>query len=148
MEFPSVTRAKRLEPVKELMSEAERECALRLAGVQKRLLEAEQRCEELRRYLNEYQSSFRDRAKAGIGVSGLRDYQIFIARLGEAVQQQDGMVAQLRGDCERARMQWREAAARKQAVGKVIESARREERQLDAQRQQRELDERAQRVPR
>jgi len=141
-----VKRAKRLEPVNEVMREAERECARRLAALQTRLLEAEQRCEELRRYLAEYQSSFFQRAKAGIGVSGMRDYQIFIARLGDAVQQQGGVVEQLRGDCERARTLWREAAARKQAVGKVIANARSEELQLDAQRQQREIDERAQRA--
>lgn len=139
-------RAKRLEPVNALMSETERECAQQLALMQVRLLEAEQRCQELKRYLGEYHSAFRQRASAGIGVSGMRDYQTFIARLGEAVQQQDGIVAQLRGDCERARTQWREAAAKKSAVGKVIERARAEEVQVEARRQQRESDEHAQRA--
>jgi len=138
-----VKRAKRLEPVNTLMSETERECAQQLAAMQARLLEAEQRCQELKRYLSEYHSAFSQRARAGIGVSGMRDYQIFIARLGEAVQQQDGIVAQLRGDCERARAQWRQAAAKKSAVGKVIEKARAEEVQVEARRQQREFDERA-----
>jgi flagellar FliJ protein len=140
-----VKRAKRLEPVNTLMRETERECAQQLAAMQARLLEAEQRCQELRRYLSEYHSAFSQRARAGIGVSGMRDYQTFIARLGEAVEQQDGIVAQLRGDCERARSQWREAAAKKSAVGKVIERAHAEEVQLEARRQQREADERAQR---
>lgn len=139
-------RAKRLEPVKVLMSETERECAQQLAAMQARLLEAEQRCQELRRYLSEYHSAFSQRARVGIGVSGMRDYQVFIARLGEAVQQQDGIVAQLRGDCERVRAEWRQAAAKKSAVGKVIERARAEEGQVEARHQQRESDERAQRV--
>jgi flagellar protein FliJ len=141
-----VKRAKRLEPVDAIMSETERACALKLATLQTRLVEAEQRCEELKRYLNEYQNAFRQRARAGIGVAGMRDYQLFIARLGEAVEQQDGIVAQLRGDCDQARSQWRQAAVRKSAVGKVIARARSEERQLEARRQQSELDERAQRV--
>ncbi len=138
-------RAKRLEPVDAIMSEKERACALHLATLQARLVEAEQRCQELKRYLDEYQNAFRQRARAGIGVAGMRDYQLFIARLGEAVEQQDGIVAQLRGDCDRARSQWRQAAARKNAVGKVIARARSEELQLEARRQQSELDERAQR---
>jgi len=141
-----VKRAKRLEPVNALMSETERECAQQLALMQTQLLQAEQRCQELRRYLGEYHSAFRQRARAGIGVSGVRDYQTFIARLGEAVQQQDGILAQLRGDCERARAQWREAAAKKRAVGKVIERARAEEVQVETRRQQRESDDRAQRI--
>jgi len=140
-----VKRAKRLEPVNALVNDAERECALQLATLQTRLLEAEQRCQELKSYLSEYQSAFRQRATVGIGVVGMRDYQLFIARLGEAVQQQDIVVAQLRGDCERARSQWRQAAARKSALGKVIARAHSEEQQLEARRQQSELDERAQR---
>ena len=139
-------RAKRLEPVKAIMSETERACALRLATLQARLSEAEQRCEELKRYLNEYRSAFGQRARAGIGAAGMRDYQLFIARLGEAVEQQDGVVAQLRGDCDRARSQWRQAAARKSAVGKVIARELSEQLQLEARRQQSELDERAQRM--
>ncbi len=138
-------RAKRLEPVNALMSETERECAQQLGALQARLLEAEQRCQELKRYLSEYHTAFHRRARDGIGVSGMRDYQIFIARLGEAVQQQDGVVTQLRGDCERARAEWREAAVRKSAVNKVIEHARAEELQVEARHQQREADERAQR---
>ena len=136
-------RSKRLEPVDVLMNEAERECALRVAAVQTRLAEAEHRGQELRRYLGEYQSAFRQRAKAGIGAPGMRDYQSFIARLGEAVQQQDGVVSQLRADCEQARTLWRQAAVRKNAVGKVIAKARSEDLQLEARRVQKESDERA-----
>jgi flagellar FliJ protein len=139
-------RAKRLEPVDALVSEAERDCARQLAALQARLLEAEQRCQELRGYLAEYQKAFSQRARAGMNVPGMRDYQVFMAKLGEAVRQQDGLVEQLRGDCERARTSWREAAVRKQAVGKVIARARSEELQREARNVQRELDERAQRI--
>lgn len=139
-------RSKRLEPVHALMSDAERECAVRLAGMQARLQEAERRCQELKRYLSEYQNAFRQRAKAGIGVRGMRDYQTFIARLGEAVQQQHGVIEQLGRDCEQARTQWRQAAVRKSAVGKVIAKAASEDQQLEARRVQTETDERAQRL--
>lgn len=139
-------QSKRLEPVDALMNEAERACALRMATLQTRLQEAERRCQELRRYLGEYQQAFQQRAKAGIAVSGMRDYQAFIARLGEAVQQQDGVLAQLRGDCEHARTLWQQAAMRRSAVGKVIAKARSEDRQLEARRLQTELDERAQQL--
>jgi len=141
-----VKRSKRLEPVHLLMSEAERECALRLAGMQVRLQEAERRCQELERYLGEYQSAFRQRAQAGIAVRGMRDYQTFIARLGEAVQQQQGLIEQLGRDCEQARAQWRQAAVRKSALGKLIAKAVSEDQQLEARRVQTETDERAQRL--
>jgi flagellar FliJ protein len=126
-------RSKRLEPVGELADGEERECAVRVAGIQTRLDDAQRRANELKRYLVEYQSMFQQRGAAGIGVSDLRDYQTFLARLNDAVRQQDGGV------------EWLEAAVRKTAVGKVIENARSEDRKVEERLSQKETDEHAQR---
>lgn len=138
-------RAKRLQPVNQLMTELERESALRVAGAQTRLAEAQRRCGELQTYLDEYRARFDQRAKAGMGVSGMRDYQTFIARLSEAVQAQQAVVEQLSAECQREREVWFQAAARKSAVGKVIAKAQSEDRTAEDRRVQREADERAQR---
>jgi flagellar FliJ protein len=138
-------RSKRLEPVRELADEEERECALKVANYQSRLDEAQKRAVDLRRYLVEYQSMFQQRAGAGMGVSGLRDYQTFLARLTDAARQQDSVVAQLESECARERVNWLEAAARKNAVSKVILSARTEDQKLEERRSQKETDEQAQR---
>jgi flagellar protein FliJ len=140
-----VKRAKRLQPVGQLMDELERESALRVAATQNRLSDAQRRCVELQRYLDEYRALFAARAKAGMGVSGMRDYQTFIARLQEAVQAQQTVVEQLTAECQTEREVWAQAAARKTAVGKVILQARSDERKAEDRRQQIELDERAQR---
>jgi len=127
------------------MDELERESALRVAATQTRLSEAQRRCGELQHYLQEYRAMFAERAKAGMVVSGMRDYQIFIARLHEAVQAQQSVVDQLAAECQAERDRWARAAARKTAVGKVIDQAQTDERKAEDRRQQRELDERAQR---
>jgi flagellar FliJ protein len=141
-----VKRSKQLEPVGALADEAERECASEVAGLQGRLADAERRCVELKRYLGEYQSMFQRRASAGMGVTGMRDYQTFIARLGEAVRQQEVVIAQLQADCERARARWIVAAARKSAVSKAIANVRSEDQKLEERRSQKESDEHAQRL--
>jgi|SRR5580693_6619654 flagellar FliJ protein len=138
-------RSKRLQPVGDMADSEERGCAARVAGIQTRLEDAKRRATELRRYLVEYQSMFQQRAAAGIGVAGLRDYQTFLARLNEAVRQQDNVVAVLESDCAQARVEWLEAAARKSAVSKVIESARTEDQKTEERRSQKETDEHAQR---
>jgi flagellar FliJ protein len=140
-----VKRSKRLQPVGQLMDELERESALRVAAAQTRLGEAQHRCRDLQRYLDEYRDMFAQRAKVGMGVSGMRDYQTFIARLSEAVQAQQSVVEQLTAECQREREVWFRAAARKCAVGKVIDKAHSEDRTVEDRRVQRELDERAQR---
>jgi len=139
-------RSKRLKPVERFTDEAERDCAQRLAGAQRRLAEAERRHRELRGYLEEYQNMFAQRGRAGMGVSGMRDYQTFIARLTEGVQAQQGTVEQLSAECERERAQWLEAAVRRNAVGKVVAQALSEDKKAEERQMQRETDERAQRV--
>jgi flagellar export protein FliJ len=132
--------------VGQFTDEAERDCARRLAGVQRKLADAQRRCQELRGYLAEYQSMFAQRAKAGMGVSGMRDYQTFIARLAESIEAQQGLVDQLHSEVERERARWLESAVRKNAVGKVIAQALSEDRRAEDRQLQHETDERAQRV--
>jgi flagellar FliJ protein len=140
-----VKRTQKLEPVNRLARRAEQDCALRLAGMQQRVADAERRCGELERYREEYDQAFRARARSGVPAKGVRDYQTFIARLDEALGQQRQLVQQLRGEQQREHRQWQHAAVRSSALGKVVENARREERQTEDRRVQRELDERAQR---
>jgi flagellar FliJ protein len=139
-------RAERLQLISKLATDKEQQCALRMVSAQARLDDAAQRGSDLKGYLKEYQQAFEQRAKAGIGVTGLRDFQVFIARIGEAVRQQDTLINHLRDECERSRAQWRHAAARKNSLGKLLAKARSEVRQLEERQQQREFDERAQRV--
>lgn len=139
-------RIKRLEPVDQLARSAERDCARRLAGVQQRLADAERRLVELERYRAEYQQSFSVRARSGLPARGLREFQAFIARLDGALAQQRGLLEQLRAEQAQEHGRWQSAAVRSSAVGKVIEKARHEERQVEDRRAQRELDERAQRL--
>ena len=136
-----MTRADRLQPLHELVGQNEMNCAMRLAESERKGGEAEQRLADLLRYRQEYEQTFHAQASGGAPMRGLRQQQIFIARLGEAVRAQQALLEQLRAECTAARAQWREAATRKQAVGKVIEKARLEEHMKDARRQQRELDE-------
>jgi flagellar FliJ protein len=138
-------RTKRLEPVDQLARHTERECARRLAGAQQRLVDAERRLSELERYREEYRRALRTRASSGLQAKGLREFQTFIARLDDAIAQQRALLQHLHAEYAREQHQWRGAAVRSSAVGKVIENAEREERRIEDRHAQRELDERAQR---
>jgi flagellar export protein FliJ len=74
---------------------------------------------------------------------GLREQQVFIARLSDAVRAQQMVVEQIASECAQARSQWREAATRKQVVGKVVDQAKAEETMKEEHRLQVENDERA-----
>ena len=138
-----MSRAKRFEPVHDIARSSEKNCAARVAGMERRLQEAERREQELRRYRHEYQQSFNARATDGVEVRSLREYQVFLARLGAALTAQQSLVEQLRASCQQEREQLHTAIARRQSLGKVIERVHIEERKMEDKRYQNELDERA-----
>jgi flagellar FliJ protein len=138
-----MSRARRLEPIREIAHGAERTVAIRVANIERRLADAQQREQDLRRYRREYQDSYAARAGTGLQARQLREYQTFLSRLGAAVEAQQATVAQLRQEAEQERARLRNAMARRKALGIVIERAQREERAMDEKRMQRELDEHA-----
>lgn len=140
-----MTRAKRLEPVQNLVDDTERRLALSLAAFERRVTENETKLQELERYRAEYERQFSQRAGKGIGATDLRDYQAFLARLGEAIKQQQSIVQRARAERDAERQRWQDAAKRSKALGHVVEQWRTEERRTSDRREQRESDERAQR---
>ena len=140
-----MNRAKRLQPVQQIVEDQQRALARSLAAIEKRLSDAESKLGELERYRREYEMQFAMRAQSGIGVMDLRDYQAFLARLSEAVKQQQAVVQRAHADRDIERTRWREAATRAKALDHVVERWRNEERVLLDRKEQRESDERAQR---
>jgi flagellar FliJ protein len=138
-------RAQRLQPVQHIVDEAQKRLAMSVAAFEKRVLDGEQKLEELVRYKTEYEQGFQQRAAGGIGVMEMRDYQAFLARLAEAIKQQQALVSRARAEAEAERLKWQEALRRSKALGHVVERWHAEERQVTERREQRESDERAQR---
>ena len=142
-------RAKRLEPVQHIVDEAQKRLAMSVATFEKRVLDGEAKLGELVRYKAEYEQGFQQRAATGIGVMEMRDYQVFLARLAEAIKQQQALVNRARAEHEAERVKWQEALKRSKALGHVVDRWQAEERQVADKRDQRESDERAQRkIPR
>lgn len=140
-----MTRAKRLQPVQNLVDDTERRLAQSLAAFERRLTESETKLRDLEQYRSEYESQFTQRAGKGIGATDLRDYQAFLARLAEAIRQQRALVQQARAERDAERRRWQEAAKRAKALGHVVEQWRTEERRTLDRREQRDSDERSQR---
>ena len=138
-------RAKRLEPVQHIVDEAQKRLAMSVAAFEKRVLDGETKLGELVRYKAEYEQGFQQRAATGIGVMEMRDYQAFLARLAEAIKQQQALVNRARAEHEAERVKWQEALKRSKALGHVVERWQAEERHVTERREQRESDERAQR---
>ena len=133
-----MTRSKRMQPVVDVTVQREREAAKRLGEAQERLQAAEQRLEELTRYREEYARQFA--AGGTLGAARLRDYRVFLDRLNQAVEQQRGLLARARQEADTQRQRWLDMRTRVQALGKVVERYRDEERSHQERRLQKESD--------
>jgi flagellar FliJ protein len=140
-----MTRAKRMKPVQNLYDDTERRLAAALATIERKVADAEAKLQELERYRSDYDKQFAQLAGGGIGVTALRDYQAFLARLSEAIRQQQAVVKRAQSERDAERQRWQEAAKRAKALGHVVEQWQTEERQASNRREQHESDERAQR---
>jgi len=135
-----VSRSTRMQPVAEVALRREREAAARLGECQRREQAGVQRLEELRRYRDEYTRQFA--AGGSLGAARLRDYRAFLDRLNQAVEQQGELLLRVRRECETQRRRWLDLHGRAEALGKVVERYRVEERAGEERREQKELDQR------
>jgi flagellar FliJ protein len=137
-------RSERMEPVQQVLEGTEQARARELGDGQKRLAEAEAKLTELATYHGEYLRAYRQRAEDGTGITKLRDFQAFLARLEQAMSQQEKIVAAAREQVANQRRNWQGAARQVKAVESVVDRWRRDEVKAGERRDQKETDERAQ----
>jgi len=136
-----MTRSKRMEPVKSLADEREREAGAEVALARRALEDAERQLKQLR----DYRADYLQRISHGAAADGVRlqNYHAFLGRLASAIEQQDGQVATLLANLERATDTWRERRIEAASIGRAVDKIAVGERRAADQRAQREADERA-----
>lgn len=138
-----MTRSKRIRPVVELAENRHLDAARSLGLSRKQLEHQEMRLHELISYRQEYSRRYSESCGGGIGAMRLNEYRIFLARLDQAIRQQQTQVEQARRDCDQKRQQWLASRTRAKALDKVMDRYRREELEDAERREQKEQDERA-----
>jgi flagellar FliJ protein len=134
-------RSQRLDVVQQAAARTEKERAERVALAEKHLAEMQQKLAALEKYRTEYEAGFAARAGAGFGAVEVRDFQTFLARLGEALVQQKDLVTAARRALDAERDQWREAAQRTHVVESLVERWQGEETRAENRRDQNMSDE-------
>ncbi|MBG4607182.1 flagella biosynthesis chaperone FliJ [Pseudomonas aeruginosa] len=141
-------RAARLAPVVDMASKAERDAATQLGRCQQQFLAAQQKLAELERYRNDYQQQWISQGQKGVSGQWLMNYQRFLSQLETAVAQQANSVTWHREAVDKARLNWQERYARLEGLRKLVERYLEEARQAEDKREQKQLDELAQRTRR
>jgi flagellar FliJ protein len=139
-------RAQRLEMVQNVVDDQEKRRAEALAVSQRRVSENEHKLAELEAYLDSYVRGFAARAGNGIDAVLARDYQAFLARLEEALRQQNQVVIRARAQRDSEMQNWQGAAQRAEAVGQMVKRFQTEEARAMDRLEQIESDERSSRA--
>jgi flagellar protein FliJ len=142
----TMKRSERLQMVKKVVDDFERRKAEALAACERRVTESEKKLAELEEYRASYVRDFSTRAKAGINGAAARDFQAFLARLDEALHQQNQTVVSVCAQRDAERQNWRDAAQRAQAIGTTVKRWQGEERYALERSEQHETDERSQQI--
>ena len=136
-----MTRSKRMEPIKQLASDREREAATQVELARRALDDHERQLAQLRQYRAEYAE--RVSKAAAPDVARLQNFHAFLARLSDAIAQQERAVAEALATLERATDSWRERRIEAASIGRAVAKIATGERKVEDRRAQRESDERA-----
>ncbi len=138
-------KSRRLKPVVRVAEGREQQAARALGAARVRLGQVQQQLEELRRYHDDYRQRFQQAGATGMGAVQLADYQQFLHKLGQAIEQQGQQVAQARQEAEAKRALWFASRGKVRMLDTVVARYRAIEEQQVLRREQREQDERSQR---
>jgi flagellar FliJ protein len=140
------SRATRLAPVVDMAERAEREAARALGRSQTLLLQAEGKQGELQRYLGDYQQQWLTQGQQGVSGQWLMGYQRFLSQLETAIGQQRQAVQWHLNSVNKARDLWQQRYARLEGLRKLVQRYQQEARAIEDRREQKMLDELAQRL--
>lgn len=137
-----MVRSKRMESVQRLVDDDASRAAKAFADAKRMLEEQRRRLDQLTTFRQEYRQQLQTSGDdQGIDAYRLRDYRIFLARIDEAIVQQQQIVQRSEQDVAQRRTQWLQVRGRAQALNKVVDRYRSEERQAEDKRSQRQDDE-------
>ena len=141
-----MTREERLQPVADIAKDREDQAALTLAQHRRRHEEQQRSLAELQQFQREYYERFQALSRGGISVQRLNEYRRFDDKLCQAIAQQSRIVEESRRQLELVSRHWSEASSRRQALDKTIDRFSDETARQAAKKEQREADDRSQRM--
>ena len=138
--------SRRLQPVANLAKQSERSAARQHGDVLREFQQQQQQLEELIKYRNQYVEQFQQAGKAGLSIVQVRDYQLFLSRLDQAIAQQRQLVQQHQAVSQQTQANWMDKRGKSKMLDKVVENRELVEKQTLEKREQRELEDRPGRV--
>jgi flagellar FliJ protein len=134
--------SKRIKPVQQVAATRERDAARTMGHARQLLAQEEAKLVQLKQYHQEYLARFQQVSSQGMSAAQLQEYRAFLSKLDDAIQQQEKVGATSVANHTTHRDNWKQKRTRTQALDKVVQRYRREERKSADRVEQKENDER------
>jgi len=138
-------RRNSLQSVAQVTQERERAAARDLGEKRRFLDDQERRMAELREYRSYYLERLREVGGQGLGIQQLNEYRTFLARLDQAIAQQQQAIESCRRAFGESHAAWLERRKELKAIDKLLERRAREAERRFRRREQAECDDHASR---
>lgn len=139
-------RSERLKVVLDLEQRKEDAALDIMNKARQQLQRHHEQLESLRQYQADYRNQMRQGQQGVVSISRLQGWQAFIAQLDQAILAEEKQAQRAAVSFEKAREAWREAYERKQGMVRHIEACRAQEQRDQGKREQKALDEAANRI--
>ncbi len=136
-------------PITVLIELSEKEtddAAIRLGIATKSMNELEQKLNMLEQYRKDYENRLQDGMKTGLSIQNLRNFQLFLSKIDEAVQGQKQLFMDAQYRRQREQKNWQESERKRMSYKTVEERAAKAQRQKEEKRDQKQTDEHANRL--
>jgi flagellar protein FliJ len=135
----------RFKPIQMIAAHKERKAAAALGDSMRQRDAAQQRLDELRAYLVDYLERFHQLSVRGLPSTQVREYQVFITKLENAIAAQERVVASSQDRCSTQKAQWQGSYTKAKAMDNAVGRLQEREKQDADRKEQKVSDEHSQR---
>lgn len=143
-----MTRTFNLQGLRDIAASEEDAAAAHLGDLNRKLQLHEQKLSLLQQYRSDYQERLRRAIASGLSSAGLRNFNDFIARLEQAIRQQQAAVDEARGLADLGKNFWHDKRRKSQAYDTLSQRAAAAALRIDNSREQKAQDDFASRTTR
>ncbi|MCW9047950.1 MAG: flagellar export protein FliJ [Gammaproteobacteria bacterium] len=131
-------RSKRIQPIAKHADQLQQQAVQIFVQAQQAVVDAQLQLEQLIEYRSEYNSG---RVSGSLSVIQLRDYQVFLKKLNQSIDQARINIINKKQLCEQQKLNWLKTRSRSKALDAVVVKYQIQETLIEARIEQKEQDE-------
>lgn len=131
-------RSKRIQPIAKHADQLQQQAVQIFVVAQQAVVDAQLQLEQLIEYRSEYNNG---RVSVSLSAIQLRDYQVFLNKLNQSIDQARINIINKKQQCEQQKLNWLKTRSRSKALDAVIVKYQMQEAQIEARIEQKEQDE-------